>query len=140
MKILFLNCVIIFSLFFESFSQPSFSDDVKTFIDYDAPVIALTNALLIDGKGNPSKENQTVIIRKGKIDLIGGPSAIKIPVDAMIVDLKGKALLPGWVMLHEHMYYPAYSPKPFYAHFKQLPVTFPPLYLAAGATTIRTAG
>ncbi|NOT74114.1 MAG: amidohydrolase family protein [Cyclobacteriaceae bacterium] len=120
-------------------AQPVFREDVKAFIDYDAPLIAFTNALLVDGKGNPPKASQTVIIKNGKIVSIGGPS-IKIPVDAKVIDLKGKALLPGWVMLHEHMYYPAISIKPYYAHYKQLPVTFPPLYLAAGATTIRTGG
>jgi imidazolonepropionase-like amidohydrolase len=114
--------------------------DVKSHIDIDAPVIALTNALVIDGKENPAKPNQTVIIRNGKIEAIGDANKIKIPPDATALDLKGKALLPGFVMLHEHMYYPAYSLKPFYAHFKQLPFTFPKLYLASGATTIRTGG
>ncbi len=114
--------------------------DVKAHIDIDTPVIALTNALVIDGKENPAKPNQTVIIRNGKIEAVGDANKIKIPPDATALDLKGKALLPGFVMLHEHMYYPAYSLKPFYAHFKQLPFTFPKLYLASGATTIRTAG
>lgn len=139
-KILLTCSIVLLSLFSKSYAQLSFSENVKTFIDYNAPVIAFTNALLIDGKGNPAKGDQTVIIRNGKIESIGNATAIKIPPEATLIDLKGKALLPGWVMLHEHMYYPAYSLKPFYAHFKQLPVTFPPLYLACGATTIRTAG
>jgi imidazolonepropionase-like amidohydrolase len=121
-------------------AQNTFPPDVKNYIDIDAPVIALTNALVIDGKENPARPNQTVIIRNGKIEAIGDAGKIKIPGDATALDLKGKALLPGFVMLHEHMYYPAYSLKPFYAHFKQLPFTFPKLYLAAGATTIRTGG
>src|SRR5829696_10566235 len=58
----------------------------------------------------------------------------------MEIDLTGKSLLPGWVMLHEHMYSSAFSFNPTYLHVKQLPVTFPRMYLAAGATTIRTCG
>jgi imidazolonepropionase-like amidohydrolase len=38
------------------------------------------------------------------------------------------------------MFYPDASVSPFYVHLKQLPVTFPRLYLACGVTTIRTAG
>lgn len=120
-------------------AQVTYKDDLKIFIDYNVPVIAFTGALVIDGRGNPARANQTVIVRDGKIEAVGEAS-IAIPADATVIALKGKALLPGWVMLHEHMYYPAISLKPYYAHYKQLPVTFPPLYLACGATTIRTAG
>jgi imidazolonepropionase-like amidohydrolase len=49
-------------------------------------------------------------------------------------------VLPGFVLLHEHMFYPDASISPYYVHFKQLPVTFPRLYLACGVTTARTAG
>ena len=132
--------LFILTFSYKSNAQLAFTESVKAFIDYDTPLIAFTNALLVDGKGNPSKANQTLIIRNGKIESVGDGSTIKIPKEATLIDLKGKALLPGWVMLHEHMYYPAISIKPFYAHYKQLPVTFPPLYLAAGATTIRTGG
>jgi imidazolonepropionase-like amidohydrolase len=38
------------------------------------------------------------------------------------------------------MFYPDASVSPSYVHLKQLPVTFPRLYLACGVTTIRTAG
>ena len=54
--------------------------------------------------------------------------------------MSGKALMPGLVMLHEHMYMPAYSLENRYSHTNQQPISFPRLYLAAGATTIRTAG
>ena len=38
------------------------------------------------------------------------------------------------------MYISAFSLEPSYANLRQLPVSFPRLYLAAGATTIRTCG
>lgn len=121
-------------------AQVNYKEEVKAFIDFSAPVMAFTGARVVDGRGNPARENQTVIVRNGRIESVGAASAVKVPQDATVIDLKGKTLLPGWVMLHEHMYYPAISIKPFYAHYKQLPVTFPPLYLAAGVTTMRTGG
>jgi hypothetical protein len=50
------------------FSQVNFSDETKKYIEYNDPVTIFKNALLIDGKGNPAKPHQTVIIRNGKID------------------------------------------------------------------------
>jgi enamidase len=44
-------------------------------------------------------------------------------------------LLPGFVMTHEHMFYVAGS-----GRYNTNSSSFPPLYLAGGATTIRTAG
>lgn len=125
---------------FPSFSQITFSDETKKYIEFSDDVIVLKNGLLIDGKGSAAKPQQTVIIRLGKIDWIGDDSKANIPKGAAILDLKGKAIMPGLVMLHEHMYISASSRAPRYAHLKQLPVTFPRLYLAAGATTIRTCG
>lgn len=123
-----------------SFSQIKFSDETKKYIEYNDPVIVFKNGLLIDGKGNAAKPQQTVIIVNGKIDWIGDDTKAIIPKGAAILDLNGKAIMPGLVMLHEHMYISASSRAPRYANLKQLPFTFPRLYLAAGATTIRTCG
>jgi enamidase len=49
--------------------------------------------------------------------------------------MTGKTILPGLVMLHEHMMY--FSGQ---AVWNAHPVSFPKLYIAAGVTTIRTAG
>jgi imidazolonepropionase-like amidohydrolase len=122
------------------FAQVNFSDETKKYIDYNDPVIVFKNALLIDGKGNLAKPHQTVIVRNGKIDWIGDDAKAVVPQDGKIIDLNGRALMPGLVMLHEHMYISAFSVDPFYLNARQLPLTFPRLYLAAGATTIRTAG
>lgn len=98
------------------------------------------NALLIDGKGNPAKPHQTVIVRDGKINWAGDDAKAILPKAAKIIELNGKTLMPGLVMLHEHMYVSAHSMETRQAIAHQLPATFPRLYLAAGATTIRTAG
>ncbi|CAN5743998.1 amidohydrolase family protein [soil metagenome] len=123
-----------------AFSQKSFGYETKKYIAYNDSITVFTNALLIDGKGNPAKPGQTVVISKGKIDWIGDDAKASIPTGAKIIDLKGQALMPGLVMTHEHMYTSAFSLDPRNLYLKQVPVTFPRMYLAAGATTIRTCG
>lgn len=122
------------------FSQIKFSDETKKYIEYNDPVTVFKNALLLDGKGNAAKSNQTVIISNGKISWVGDDAKAVTPQGANIIDLNGKTLMPGLVMLHEHMYISAHDIPARYLHLKQLPFSFPRLYLAAGATTIRTCG
>jgi imidazolonepropionase-like amidohydrolase len=123
-----------------SFAQTTFSDETKKFIEYNDSITVFKNALLIDGKGNAAKPHQTVIISKQKIDWVGDDEKAIIPKEANIIELNGKTLMPGLVMLHEHMYISAHTINPVYAHLRQVPFSFPRLYLAAGATTIRTCG
>ena len=54
---------------------------------------------------------------------------------AQLVDGSGHTLIPGLVMLHEHMFYPSGR-----ARYNTNQFSFPPLYLAGGTTTIRTGG
>jgi imidazolonepropionase-like amidohydrolase len=114
---------------------PQFSDSVRTFIKVDAPVVALTNARVIDGTGAPAKENQTLVIRGGNIAELGDASRVKAPAGATVIDLTGKSVMPGIVMVHEHLYYPT-GP----GVYGQVGESFVRLYLAGGVTTMRTAG
>lgn len=123
-----------------AYSQINFSDETKKYIAYNDSVTVFKNALLIDGKGNAAKPHQTVIISKGKIDWVGDDANAIIPTGAGVIDLKGKAIMPGLVMLHEHMYISAHEIDTRYLNLRQLSFSFPRLYLAAGATTIRTCG
>jgi imidazolonepropionase-like amidohydrolase len=118
-------------------AQIKYSTEAKRFIDYDTISLAFIHALLIDGTGNAAKENQTIIVRNGKIAWIGDDKKATIPKEAQVIDLAGKTLMPGLVMLHEHMYIRV--PGADYFFVKQMPISFPRLYLACGATTIKTA-
>lgn len=114
------------------------AEDVSRYIVEDAPVIALTRALVIDGTGAAPVANQTVIIRDGRITRIGPDDEVDIPENARRLALDGKALLPGWVMLHDHLYNsPTWSNPPI---LTEQPTSYPKLYLAAGVTSARTAG
>ena len=140
MKKILVFFIVAYFLTVPVFSQIKFSDETKKYIEYNDPITVFKNGLLIDGKGNTAKPHQTVIISNGKIDWVGDDAKAAIPKGANIIDLNGKAIMPGLVMLHEHMYISAHSIEPRYLNLKQLPFTFPRLYLAAGATTIRTCG
>ena len=139
MKKLFLDglCLLVV---LQSMSQTSFSPQVKKYIDYDSSVIAFTHCRLADVKHLKVLEDQTVVIRNGIITGVGESKKLPPPPGSTVIDLTGKSLLPGFVLLHEHMYYAAYSADFTYLHVKELPYTFPKLYLACGATTVRTAG
>ena len=117
-------------------AQPlQFSNTVRPFISVDAPVVALTNVRVIDGTGGPARPAQTLVIRNGTIEQVGDASAVTAPAGATVVDLTGKSVMPGIVMLHEHLYYPT-GP----GVYGQLGESFVRLYLAGGVTTMRTAG
>ena len=88
----------------QALPQTTFSDETKKYIDYNDSITVFKNALLIDGKGNAAKPNQTIIISNGKIQWIGDDAKLELPKGAKVIDLNGKALIPGLVMLHEHMY------------------------------------
>jgi imidazolonepropionase-like amidohydrolase len=124
----------------QAVAQTSFSPQVKRYIDYDSAFIAFTHCRLADVKRLKVLEDQTVVIRNGIITAVADSKKLPPPPGSVVIDLTGRSLLPGFVLLHEHMYYADYSADFTYLHVKELPFTFPKLYLACGATTIRTAG
>lgn len=107
-------------------------------ISVRAPVIALTHARLIDGLGHAAVDDQAVIIRDGRIAAIGATATTAIPEGAKTIDLTGKTVLPGLVMLHEHMFFTARVVSQF--HINEMDYSFPRLYLACGLTSVRTGG
>src|SRR5262245_8645358 len=80
--------------------------DRQQFIRVEAPVIALTNVRVIDGTGGAAREDQTIVIRDGKIDWVGPAADAKISGEVKILDLKGYTVLPGLVGMHDHMFFP----------------------------------
>jgi imidazolonepropionase-like amidohydrolase len=124
----------------QAMSQTTFSYAVKKFIDYDSSLIAFTHCKLADVRHLKVLEDQTVIVRNGVITAVDDSKKLTPPPGSTIIDLTGKSLLPGFVLMHEHMFYAAYAADFSYLHVKELPITFPKLYLACGATMIRTAG
>jgi imidazolonepropionase-like amidohydrolase len=105
------------------------------FIKVQAAVIAITHARVIDGTGAPPRDDQTIVIRDGAIADLGAAASTSIPAGATTIDATGKTVIPGLVMMHEHLYYTT-GP----GVYGQLGASFSRLYLAGGVTTMRTAG
>jgi enamidase len=115
--------------------RPALSRNVLQYIAVGAPTVALTHVRVIDGTGAPARENQTIIIRDGRIAAIGDAAATPAPSGARVLDLNGKSVIPGLVMLHEHLYYP--TGPDVYGNLSE---SFTRLYLAGGVTSLRTGG
>src|SRR5258707_8496901 len=111
------------------------SPEVRAFVKVDAPLVALTHVRVIDGTGAAPREEQTILISKGKIESVVDAGSASIPKDAQVLDLHGYSVMPGLVGMHDHMFYPMGN-----AVFGEMAFSFPRLYLAAGVTTIRTGG
>jgi imidazolonepropionase-like amidohydrolase len=114
-----------------------------SFVVENAPVIALIHARVIDGTGAAPLEDQTVVINAGRIVALGPAPSISVPAGARAIDLRGKTILPGLVMMHEHMYTTSPSFRAMLEHKYGLEaenIAYPLMYLAAGVTTARTAG
>ncbi len=115
-----------------------FDPSVREFIVDSAKTTALVDAIVIDGTGAPSRNHQTIIIVNGIISQSGRNEDIKVPVDAKLIRCTGKTIIPGMVMLHEHFYYTIMMGNVF--NVQEMPYSFPRMYFAGGATTIRTGG
>jgi imidazolonepropionase-like amidohydrolase len=86
--------------------------------------LAITNALLIDGTGKAPVAGSTVVVEGDRVTAAGPAAQVNVPKGATIFDAKGKTVMPGLWEMH--------------AHFEQ--VEWGPIYLAAGATTVRDVG
>ena len=125
-----------FSLFLIVLSLVSCKGSVEEFISVKDPIIALTHVRVIDGTGSPAREDQTIVIDSGRIVAIGPTAEVSIPASATALDLGGHTAIPGLVGMHNHLFYAIDRGD----RYVNAPESFAPLYLAAGVTTIRTAG
>jgi len=115
--------------------RDSLSPQVRRFVQVDAPVIALRHVRVIDGTGAPPREDQTLLLRDGRIAALGDEGKVTVPDSARVLDLTGKSVIPGLVMVHEHLFYP--TGENTYANLSE---SFTRLYLAGGVTSMRTGG
>ena len=113
--------------------RPVLSDWSRSFLSVNTPVVALTHVTVIDGTGAPARDDQTIVMREGRIEAVGASARITVPAGAKVLDLRGHTVIPGLVGLHEHTYLGGIS--------RPSPMTQSALlYLAAGVTTAMTAG
>jgi imidazolonepropionase-like amidohydrolase len=106
----------------------------EEFVRITHPRVLLTRVNLIDGTGTPAEPDQSILIEQGRIASVG-PNPAASPPDTLTIDLQGRSVIPGLVGMHDHLFYGDGS-----GALTSLPRSFARLYLAAGVTTIRTAG
>lgn len=107
----------------------------RAFVAHAEPLIALTNATLLDGTGGPRQERVTIVLNDGRIAAVGPTATTAVPNGAKVLDLTGHTVIPGIVGIHDHLFYTAPGGRRVAAT-----VTSTRLYLASGVTTIRTTG
>lgn len=66
------------------------------------PVLVLRAGHLIDGRGGPSRANQTIVVRGDRIESVGADAPV--PADARVIDLAGATVLPGLIDAHTHVF------------------------------------
>lgn len=93
-------------------------------------IYAFTNVHVLPMNQEGVLENQTVIIKKGKIYKIGPAKKVKVPRKAIKIDGEGKYLMPGLAEMHAHI------PVPQDGDDELVQETLF-LYLSNGVTTIR---
>ena len=79
---------------------------VRSFVAVDTAVVALTNVRVIDGTGAAPMEGQTLIVRDGRIAALGRTGTVDVPAGALVMDLTGKSVIPGLVMVGLDMLVP----------------------------------
>ena len=80
------------------------SIDVGLSVPLDQPmadeVVAFINARIITMKGAEVIERGTVLVRGAKIIAVG--EKVDVPIDARVIDVAGKTIMPGIVDAHAH--------------------------------------
>lgn len=89
-----------------------------------SPKIYISGASIVDVVGSTIINNYDILIEDGLIKQVDLPGNMKIPAGAILIDAKGKTILPGLWDMH--------------AHFQQ--AEWGPAYLASGVTTVRDCG
>lgn len=135
-KLIFLTIMLL--MFHQTNYGQELSKQVTEFVKIQDSIVAIKNVTIIDGTGGSIKYNQDILFENNKISAIANNGEIVLPEKAKIIDGTGKTIIPGLIMLHEHLFYA----KPFNRNYKgtHMTNTFPQMYLAGGVTTMRTAG
>jgi enamidase len=115
--------------------RPTLGNAVRPYVAVDAATLALTHVRVLDGTGAPARADQTVVIADGRIAALGDAGRTPVPAGAQVIDGTGKTVIPGLVMVHEHLFYPT-GP----GVYGNVAESFTRLYLAGGVTSMRTGG
>jgi len=112
-------------IFFLFLVQSVFAQELQSNSQHE---IVFTSVNVIPMDTERILENQTVVVKNGKITALGNDGKVKYSKDAQVIPAKGKYLTPGWSEMHAHV-----PPIDDIEPMKEVLI----LYLANGITTIR---
>ena len=82
----------------------SFCDSpAQEIVDSDKREIVFQSVNVIAMDGEKVLPNQQVVIKKGRIVSVGRAGQVRLSKDALIIDGKGKYLIPGLAEMHAHV-------------------------------------
>ena len=108
-----------------------YTSTVRSYLNINEPLVALTGVTVIDGTGNPARNKQTILIKDSYILDTGEEGSLTIPEEAVVLELEGRTVIPGLIGTHNHLHMPRV---PFMGYAASR------LYLGSGVTTIQTTG
>jgi imidazolonepropionase-like amidohydrolase len=106
-----------------------FAQGPKSGQEQKASVVAFINVNVAPMDRERVIENQTVIIRDGRIAEIGPAAKVKVPDGAQRINAPGKYLMPGLAEMHGHLPHPNQG--------EAVTNSFLTLFVANGVTTVR---
>ncbi|MCC7011002.1 MAG: amidohydrolase family protein [Planctomycetes bacterium] len=77
-----------------SLSTPTSKAQDKPLAFVGARVLPIASAPIEDG---------VLVVQRGRIEAVGARASVALPVDAVVIDVKGKVLMPGLVDTHSHV-------------------------------------
>ncbi len=94
------TCLLVGLMAFSVFQASAWASD-------EGEALALIHGLLIDGTGAEPIEDAVVVVRNGRVVDAGPGSEVVTPVGAEVIDVEGRAILPGFINAHVHRGYDA---------------------------------
>ena len=98
-------------------------------------LVAFTGVTVIPIDRERTIENQTVVVRGGRIAALGPTASTQVPAGATRVDGRGKYLIPGLAEMHAHIPTPQVEAQ--FGAASRYAESVLMLYVANGVTTIR---
>jgi imidazolonepropionase-like amidohydrolase len=130
----------------EAQTADTLGPEVQKYVRVSTPRVVLEHVEVIDGTGAAPIADRNIYIEAGKITAITTGADERQSDGLTVLDLRGHAVVPGIVGMHDHVFYlsrPNFGPDGRFdrpALFQEMSFSAPRLYLANGVTTIRTAG
>ena len=94
--------------------------------------LAFTHVTVIDATGSPAQPDMTVVVAGKRVIELGQSGAVHLPPHAIVIDARGKYLIPGLWDMHVHTVFGDWLPR-------NERVTLP-LFVANGITGVRDMG